>query len=111
MIEQIIKGMINNMKPEQKAQLGAVNEFLPIIDTYHKGLPLNVDGKTGELDISYLIRFEDGRMYLYQVALGTVKVDGKSKVVISRELNKTDITAEIEKLTKEAQEEIKLKKV
>lgn len=107
MIGSIIKGMINAMKPEQKVQLGAINEFLPMVSDYHKIIPLNVDGKKDELDVVYMIRFEDGKIFMYQSVLGTVKVDGKSKVIVSRELKKTDISAEIEKITKDAQEQMK----
>ncbi len=103
----IIDGFINSMKPEQKASLSQINEFLPIIDTYHASIPLNVEGKKDELGVAYVIRFEEGRMYLYQQILGTIKVDGKTKVIISRELKKTDITAEIDKIVKSAKEETK----
>lgn len=97
MLDVLISGIFENLPDEMKGNLRKIDEFMPVIDMYHESIPLQKD--KGELGISYLIRFENGGIVLYQVALASKAEINGGKPFVSRQLAKWDVSAKIKELT------------
>lgn len=100
MIEQVITAALESAPPELISNLRKINEFMPMIDMYHKAMPL--DKEKGELEVGYLIRFETKGIILYQVAIASKPDVANGKPFVSRQLQKWDVTAKINELTEKA---------
>lgn len=97
MIETIISGIIDNLPDEMKGNLKKIDEFLPIVEMYHKTIPLKKEN--GELGVSYLVRFENGGIILYQIVLASKEGVNNGKPFVSRQLAKWDVSAKLKELT------------
>lgn len=98
MLEGIIEAALASAPPEMKAGLKKVKEFMPIITAYHSAIPL--DRNKGELGVSYMLRFEETGIVLYQVILASLDTVANGKPFVSRQLSKWNISEKIDELTK-----------
>lgn len=97
MLETLIGGVFENLPPEMKGNLKKIGEFMPVIDMYHGTIQL--DKAKGELGVSYLVRFENKDIILYQVVLASKPDVLNGKPFVSRQLNKWNVTEKINELT------------
>ena len=97
MIEGIIEAALASAPPELKSALKKVDDFMPMVNMFHASIPL--EKEKGELGVSYLIRFENSGIILYQVALASKPEINNGKPFVSRQLNKWDVSAKIKDLT------------
>lgn len=99
MIDAIIAAALASAPPEFKSSLKKINEFMPMIQMFHSTIPLEKD--KGELGVSYLLRFENEKIILYQVALASLDTVANGKPFVSRQLNKWDVSEKISEITKQ----------
>lgn len=95
MIEAVLGGVLENMPDEMKSGLRKIKEFFPLIEAYHNGIKL----EPGEIKVSYLAMIEQGNIMLYQVVIA--KDEGRKLPVISRTLQKWNITEKLNEITGE----------
>ena len=108
MIEGILRGILANVDPKIKSSLKKINEFMPLIKSFHDSI--STDKEKGELGVGYMLRFEqvnvkdsDGNdtkeketgIILYQCVLASKPEINNSKVFVSRTLNKWNVTEKI----------------
>lgn len=96
MLDVLIRGVFDNLPPEMKGNLKKISEFMPVIEMYHATIPL--DKSNGELGVSYLVRFENKDIILYQVVLASKPYVLNGKPFVSRQLNKWNVTEKINEL-------------